>query len=304
MVARVRDDEPVGVARDVVRPAERVGAEFATVLVALVRVGLPDDHLRLLERSRHAGPAEHASIAGVGHPEAAIDDGDAEGPVHGERTTVPAAVLVDCGGIRLPDDHVGRDVGLGRDGVPDQDAMVPRVGDDQASVVHDDACRQPHARFGSTTSGLGAFGGEVGLAEDDVGVGVRLQGARVTPDQYTVIPGVRSDEHVVVEPHSARGIKLRARGHRIGQPKTTGGGGAEPHRRRCATAEVDRRVGRLGRAPPGRQARGQRDRCTCLDRRLKCHRYGPRHDRRRCVSASVRVVLRAPRCTRRWLLRT
>ena len=109
--------------------------------------------------------------------------------------------------------------------------MVPRVGDDETTVVDEDTGRQPQSALRSPAAGLRAFGGEVGLSEHHVGVGVRLQLRGVVPDEDAVVAGVAHDEPFVVEPDATGCVHLVRRRHRIGQCESAGRLGSHPQHR-------------------------------------------------------------------------
>ena len=133
--------------------------------------------------------------------------------------------------------------------------MVPGVGDDQPTLVHQHPGGQVHAPGGTPATGRRPLRGEVGLAEHDVRGGL-VRGRDAMPDEHPVVARVRDDERVVVEVHPTWRVHERRRRLGRGQGEAARRGGAQPDRGQPAVGEDEQ----VGLARPGlrrsRQAHG------------------------------------------------
>ena len=128
MVASVCDVDDVRGAGDVVRPAETVGAEFTSVLVSHVSGRLAEDVGRFIVGAGNAIPSQYSTVAGIGYVKDAVDQRHAKRPIEGQRAALAAPVLINLCVRHLAQNRVRRRVRGRRDGIPNQDAVVPRIG--------------------------------------------------------------------------------------------------------------------------------------------------------------------------------
>ena len=106
------------------------------VLLAAACIRLPEHDIGGSARvGQAAPPAEHPSVAGIGDPEHRAHNADAERPVQRRGRAVAAAVRFHCRLVGLSQHQIRWCRACFGDGVPDQDAVMPRVGDDEAPVV-------------------------------------------------------------------------------------------------------------------------------------------------------------------------
>lgn len=106
--------------------------------------------------------------------------------------------------VRLAQNEVRRLAVGGRDRVPDKDAAVLGVGDEQPAAVQPDTLRPPHPARG----GLGESPGEIGLAKHDIRIEAIHGGDRV-PEKHPVVVGVGHGKPDAVTVHSRRVVEPR-----------------------------------------------------------------------------------------------
>ena len=131
------------------------------------------------------------------------------------------------GGVILPEDQIRCGVAGLWDRIPHQDPVVPRVGDNQSPILHEDAGGQIHAPLRSATTGRAALSTAVPLAENDIGRVLVVVGNAV-PNQHPMVAGIGDHQVILAEEDSPRRIHPRHRRARRRQSETAGCGRPEP----------------------------------------------------------------------------
>ena len=193
MVSRIGHEHVVLRRCDGVRPAKARGSQLSAVLLALVEVPLADHERRVLTRGGDSIEHNHTAVASVGDPELTVDHREPERPIEAVRCTLATAVLFDRRGIWLADHVVRGLVAPVRDAIPDQEPVVPGVGDHESVIVNSDPRGQMESVFGSATACLWTLGTGIWLAEHDGSVIVIPQRVHVGPDEHPMIAGVSTD---------------------------------------------------------------------------------------------------------------
>jgi hypothetical protein len=198
-ISRLLPASAAGQETDGVRPAHaRCSRRAATVLVAMIEVGLAQDEARRFAVAlRQAVPHQHAAVAGIGHPQPCTVPRNAVGPEQRRcGRTVVAPVRVATVEVALAQDHVGTLMRLRRPPVPDQDPMVPGIGHRQALPLRTaggDAGRNVHAVRAGAATRVAAFALERRLAEQDVRWRV-VHVWSAQPAKHSVVSGIRGPQ--------------------------------------------------------------------------------------------------------------
>ncbi len=182
-----------------VRPAHAGGSGgVAGILIARDEIRFAEHQVRRRAVARRdAVPFQDAAIAGVGDVKRAVRNRHAVAPVEGvgrsrRRSTVGQAARE----ILLPQDDIGRLVGSGRKTMPDEDAMVPRIGDGEHAVTCCDAGRDVECCRTDVALGVASFRCKIGLTDDEIGRRpIQLRNA--VPDQKAMMAGVANEKRTL-----------------------------------------------------------------------------------------------------------
>jgi hypothetical protein len=164
----------------------------------------------------NAMPGDNAAVARIRDKEPTIHEAQTVRPVEPVRRDLTSPIRVYMLQIGLADCEIGRSVVAMRKFIPDQNAMMPGIGHEEAPLVNGKRGWKMKSVGGTAAPGVGTFGEKVRLTENYIR-GTVIVCRHAVPEKDAMVAGVRHSESPIIKEDAARGVEVIRLGIRGGQ---------------------------------------------------------------------------------------